>query len=507
MATQIIMPRQGQSVESCIIAKWHKKKGDNVAVGDILFSYETDKASFDEEAKVAGVMLDTFFEEGDDVPCLLNVCVIGNEGENTEEFNPNSTGGNPAMSSTTAASAAGDSPAAGDSAAVAVALATATTAAAAKEENEQKQHNPTQTQNIIDLGDVRVSPRARNLAGKLGIDYRFATASGPDGRIIEKDIVALKESGLAFTSSAIAEQLQGGATAVAAGTGLGGRITTGDLSNASVVSAGVVLAGAAASAGALPGIAASASGGAAGIPGTAAIPGLIEPLYEEVKLPNIRKVIAKAMHQSLSAMAQLTLNSSFDATDILEFRKKLKDNKERLGLENITINDIIIYAVSRTLAKHRNLNAHFLDDRMLYFKNVNMGVAVDTDRGLMVPTLFDANLKSLNEISAEVKKLIKDCQAGTINPDLLKNGSFTITNLGTLDIESFTPVINPPQTGILGVDNIVHRSREVDGEIKFYPAMGLSLTFDHRAIDGAPAAKFLKDLKTNLESFSVMLAK
>ncbi len=144
---------------------------------------------------------------------------------------------------------------------------------------------------------------------------------------------------------------------------------------------------------------------------------------------------------------------------------------------------------------------------MLYFKNVNMGIAVDTERGLMVPTLSDANLKSLNEISAEVKKLVKDCQTGTVNPDLLKNGSFTITNLGTLDVESFTPVINPPQTGILGVNNIVQRAREVDGEIEFYPAMGLSLTFDHRALDGAPAARFLKDLKISLESFSAMLVK
>ena len=469
MATPIIMPRQGQSVESCIIAKWHKKKGDKVEVGDILFSYETDKASFDEEAKVAGVMLDIFFEEGDDVPCLLNVCVIGNEGESTAEFNPNGAGNEPA---------AHDEP------------------AAAVVSGQQNQQETTQTQNnLVDTqintvtpvqmnaGEtVKISPRARNLAEKTGVDYRYAAPTGPYGRIIEKDIVALKESGMVFTASAMAEQLKGAAGAAVAGTGLGGRITTADLAGGIAAASGVS-AGAAVSA------------------------GVAEPLYEEVKLPNIRKVIAKAMHQSLSTMAQLTLNSSFDVTDIMEFRKKLKAGKERLGLENITINDIIIYAVSRTLAGHRDLNAHFLDDRMLYFKNVNMGVAVDTDRGLMVPTLFNANLMSLNEISAQVKKLVKDCQAGTINPDLLKNGSFTITNLGTLDIESFTPVINPPQTGILGVNNIVQRAREVDGEIEFYPAMGLSLTFDHRAIDGAPAARFLKDLKTNLESFSTLLVK
>jgi pyruvate dehydrogenase E2 component (dihydrolipoamide acetyltransferase) len=228
---------------------------------------------------------------------------------------------------------------------------------------------------------------------------------------------------------------------------------------------------------------------------------------EKVKLTNIRKVIAKAMYNSISTTCQLTLNSSFDVTEIMEFRKKLKAGKDKFGLENITLNDIVLYAVSRTLLNFKDLNAHFLDDSMLYFKNVNLGVAIDTDRGLMVPTLFNANLKSLNEISSQVKALAKECQSGSINPDLLKDGSFTVTNLGTLDIESFTPILNAPQTGILGVNNITQRAKEVDGEIVFYPAMGLSLTFDHRAIDGAPAGKFLQALKYNLENFSCLLAK
>lgn len=508
MATPVIMPRQGQSVESCIISKWNKKKGDKVEIGDILFSYETDKASFDEESKAAGIMLDTFFDEGDDVPCLINVCVIGNKGESAEEFNPNKSAGGGAAgnlsesAATVKATGAANATAAAPVAEVNTTAVSNTTimAAATVMQNQQNQHNPTQTQNIITAGEVKISPRARKLAEKVGIDYHYATPTGPEGRIIERDIAVLQESGRTFTASAMAEQLQNGVSAAVIGTGLGGRITTGDMGNAIAAMTGAASAGISAAA-----AGASAAGNETFAAVTAA-PASAEPLYEEVKLPNIRKVIAKTMHQSLSTMAQLTLNTSFDATDILEFRKKLKENKERLGLENITINDIIIYSVSRTLANHKSLNAHFLDDRMLYFKNVNMGVAVDTDRGLMVPTLFDANLKSLNEISADIKKLAKDCQAGTINPDMLKNGSFTLTNLGTLDIESFTPVINPPQTGILGVDSIVHRAREVDGKVEFYPAMGLSLTFDHRAVDGAPAARFLKELKTNLESFSIMLA-
>lgn len=170
-----------------------------------------------------------------------------------------------------------------------------------------------------------------------------------------------------------------------------------------------------------------------------------------------------------------------------------------------TLNDIILYAVSRVLKRHAACNAHYDDEKMTYFNHVHLGVAVDTPRGLMVPTIFAADTLSLAQLSAEVKTAVADCLKGTINPDKLKGGTFTVTNLGTLDIESFTPVINPPQTCILGVNNMVTRVREVGGEIKTYQAMGLSLTFDHRALDGAPAGRFLKDLKQTLENFSLML--
>lgn len=443
MATPIIMPRQGQSVESCIITKWHKNKGERVEAGELLFSYETDKASFDEEAKAGGILLDVFFEEGDDVPCLTNVCVIGNAGESAEEFNPKAQKTGPVTE-------------------------------IQRKENTVPDKNPAQAAPSVEsqayeAGSVKISPRARGAAEKNGVDYRYAQPSGPQGRIIEKDVLALRDAGITFTPAAREEHLKGEPGGIVSGSGLGGRITVGDLNKAA--------------------------------------PEVIEQEYHEVKIPNIRKVIAKAMQHSLASTAQLTLNTSFDAGEILEFRKKLKAGKERLEIGNITINDIIIYAVSRILPYHKDLNAHFLEDRMLYFKNVNIGVAVQTERGLMVPAVMNADRKTLNEISKEVKQLAKECQSGSINPDLTKNGTFTVTNLGALEIESFTPILNPPQTGILGVNNIIQRAREVEGEYEFYPAMGLSLTFDHRALDGAPAAKFLKDLKNGLENFSALLAR
>ena len=439
MATAILMPKQGQSVESCIIAKWHKKEGDSVAVGDVLFTYETDKATFDEEAKEAGTMLGIFFEEGDDIPCLTPVCAIGNPGEDISALKP-------AAEEEEAPSAAP----AEEKAATPVATAAPVEVKATAADN------------------VFISPRAKALADKHGVDYHYATATGPNGRVIERDVQAMIDAGLMTTPAA-----SGAFSADIVGTGIGGRISVNDL-NAPVAAAAT---------------AAPAND------------------FEEVKTPNIRKVIAKTMHASLSEMAQLTLNASFDATEIMAYRSKVKANMEKLGLSNITLNDLVMYAVAKTLPNHKDCNAHYLGDTIKFFNNVHLGMAVDTPRGLLVPTIFNANNKSLNEIAAEAKDLAGKCKEGTIAPDMLTGGSFTVTNLGSMGIESFTPVINPPQTCILGVCNIETKVKNVGGEYKYYPAMGLSLTFDHRALDGSPAARFLKELCTNLENFSVLLAK
>ena len=144
---------------------------------------------------------------------------------------------------------------------------------------------------------------------------------------------------------------------------------------------------------------------------------------------------------------------------------------------------------------------------MHYFNGVHLGIAVDTPRGLLVPTLFNADKMSLAEISENTKILINKTKDGSIEPDYLQGASFTISNLGTLGVESFTPVINPPQTGILGVCTVTDKIKVVNGEIKPYKSMGLSLTYDHRAVDGAPAARFLMELKTILENFTAYLAK
>lgn len=440
MANPVIMPRQGQSVEACIITAWHKKVGDAVSEGDLLFSYETDKSAFDEKSPVSGTMLAILAAEGDVVPCLDNVCVIGAAGEDISAF----TGG---------------APAAEEKKEQAPAAAPAV----------QKEAVPTTRRE----GDVlRISPRAKALALKTGVDMTHVSPTGPHGRIIQRDIDAALDSGYHGTVADVEAFLAGGyqnSTAV-------------EVAQSTAVEA--VQQG---------------QGDAVFVTGGADF-----GLYEEAPMSSVRKAISRSMCASLTEMAQLTLNASFDATSIMEYRKQLKQNAEALGLPKITLNDMVLYAVSRTLPAHPYINANLVGDSFRLFRHANIGLAVDTERGLLVPTLFGADTMSLAQIAAASKEAAERARSGQLSPDEMSGGSFTVTNLGSLGIESFTPVINPPQTAILGVCTITNRMR-ADGSV--YPAMGLSLTFDHRAVDGAPAAKFLAQLCSMLENFQLLLAK
>jgi len=452
MATVMKMPKIGLSEESSIISKWHKRKGDRVNKGDVLFTIETDKSTFDVEAETDGTILEMFFEEGDEVKVLSDVCIIGQQGEDVTGL-------------ISSESDAGESP-----------------VAEVKNDQRVDESSCRYQENYRILTDeqmtkestdrIKISPRAKRLAEKNGVDFRTVAGTGPEGRIIERDIIDYIENGPLFTASALSEvQMREGRLYTGEGSGIGGRITTKDLAE---MQHHVQME---------------------------------TQEYEEIELSNIRKIIAKNMLESLSNTAQLTLHTSFDATEILSYREKIKAAGEKTGLTNISINDLILFAVSRTLLNHKILNAHLVNDRLLIYNNVNLGVAVDTDRGLMVPTLFMANKMSLNEISIVVKDLVEACRKGSINPDNLKGGTFTVTNLGSLGVEAFTPILNPPQVAILGVNSITYKVKPVDGNFTYYPSMGLSLTFDHRAVDGAPAARFLNELVYNLENFTLLLAK
>jgi pyruvate dehydrogenase E2 component (dihydrolipoamide acetyltransferase) len=212
------------------------------------------------------------------------------------------------------------------------------------------------------------------------------------------------------------------------------------------------------------------------------------------------------MHESLQSTAQLTLHSSADARNILSYRKRLKEAPEEYEVAGITINGMVMYGVVKTLKKFPFMNAHMTGESILEYGSVHLGFAVDTPRGLMVPVIRNAQSLSLKELSAEAKRLGTACLEGNIKPDELSGGTFTVTNLGALDVEMFTPVLNPPQVCILGVCSISPKPVIQGTETVFAPHMGLSLTIDHRAVDGAPAARFLKALKDALADFTITLA-
>ena len=443
MATVVIMPKQGQSVESCIITELNKKKGDKVSTGDILFAYETDKASFEEEAQIEGTVLEVFFEEGDEVPVLTNVLVIGEVGESVDEFRPGGEAEEEAPAEVVEEVKVETAPA-----------------------SEAKPTAPVATSTEKAIG---VSPRAKKLAGEKGVEASTLPGTGPQGRVIERDVQAAAEAAPKLSPLAKKMKAEDETLTADKGTGLASTVKGSDL--------------------------------AAGNP-------VYAEDFEVKPISNMRKLIAKAMHASLQNSAQLTHHLGADARNIMALRKKVKAAMAEGYPTNITLNDMVCFAVIKALKKFPQVNAHFMGDSMKYFNKVHFGLAVDTDRGLMVPVVKNADDLSIAGLANQFKEVAGACRKGSINPELLASdaASFTVSNLGNYGVEIFTPVINLPQAAILGVNTIVPRPKDLgDGVYGFVPYLGLSLTYDHRALDGGEATRFLKQIAIEVENLEIDL--
>ena len=381
--------------------------------------------------------------EGDEVPVLSNLLVLGNPGDDISKFK--------AQGARSEAESRERSESGG---------------LKAQEESPMVREELLTTE-VITGDKIKISPRARKMAGKLSLPVGNIRGTGPGGRIIERDVEAYAAGGGRLSPVASALAVDGGLTAPLAGSGPGGRILSTDLQKA-----------------------------APGTGGDSTVK----------KISNIRRIIAEKMHSSLQNSAQLTHHMSADARAMLNLRKEIKKKTEDEGYPNVTINDMVCFAVIKALKKMPEINSHFLGDTIRTFSKVHLGIAVDTDRGLMVPALRNAGDLSIEELSNELKKLANSCKSGNIDPDLLAPAaaSFTISNLGAFGVEMFTPVINLPQSGILGVNTIIQRPGDVGGGIiGFIPYIGLSLTYDHRTIDGAPASAFLREVKEQIENLTI----
>ena len=439
MAHIVIMPRQGNTVESCIIVDWKVQEGDRVAADTPLCDVETDKATFEVPAGAEGTVLKLLGAAGDDVPVLQPIAVIGNPGE---DWN-----------------AALDTPA----------------PQPAAEPGGFPEEPVTRAlpgfSSAPDGGGETASPRARRRAEKAGLPLTGLSGSGPGGRILERDVEQALKEHPRVTAAAREALRAGGVRLQAPGSGLGGRLTLEDL-----------------------------AAGISSVPAETVLEAAEEEKEEkitETPVKGIRKVISDRMLRSLRESAPCTLHSYASAVRLKELRERMKAADASLGLEKISINDLILTAVSRVLPRFPFMNAHRLHDPrtgealIRTFERVHLGVAVDTPRGLMVPVIRNADLRSLRQIAAEAKRLAAACLQGGINPEALSGSTFTVTNLGSLGISSFTPILNAPEVAILGVCGIELKPQSPGG---FEPALGLSLTFNHQVVDGAPAARFLNAL-------------
>ncbi len=421
MAKNIIMPKAGNTVESCVIATINVKEGDKVNVGDVLFSYETDKTSIEEVSEVAGTVLKVLHAEDDEVPVFDNVMIIGEPGEDISEFLSGSATSAPEAS-----------------------------APEAKVEEVVSAPVQTEVTQVKSDSDLNISPRAQRLMDELDVkENQITTASGVNERVMEADIMAAKENTVVSpapaapvtaTTAAVAPQVSG------------------------------------------------------------------EESYK-VEYSGVRKAIAKGMNASLKDAAQLTLHTTFDATNLMALREMIKSNGEKLGLENINLNDMITFAVSRVVPKYPLLNSQVGEDHVIAYNVAHIATAVETEKGLMVPVLKNADSMSLNEMAKELRTLFAETKEGKLSPAKMSGGSFTVSNMGSLGVYGFTPVINRPQAAILGVGGLETKVKMVAGEVKPYQAMHLSLTFDHMPVDGMYAGRLLNELCATLENFSLALLK
>ena len=431
MAEAIILPKLGNTVESAIILAWRRSVGDKVEAGDLLCEIETDKATLEIESTAAGVLLAQLCQVGDEVPVMSNIAVVGEPGESVTEFMP------------------------------------VAEAPASDVETVWSQDTvPQELQAMSPPAEERtaISPRAQNLARRKGIDYDKLSGSGPDGRIIERDIEAAIRERVKLTPVAQA-MLSSGEFKLADETQAGIRVSKDDL-----------------------------------------VPSGAEPAVKAIPLKGARKIIAKRMLESLQTTAQLTLNASADARTLQALRRRLKESDPSLGLNAVNINELLLFATARTLTAFPDLNGHFKDDIIYQHEAVHLAMAVDTERGLMAPVIRHADSLTLKQISVEAKRLAEACRSGHIQPDKLSGGTFTVSNLGALGIESSTPVLNPPQVAILGVGSINLKPVQVADDVDFVPHIGLSLTINHQVVDGAPAARFLQRLGANLAQIDLLIA-
>ncbi len=460
MPTPIYLVKVGMNMTEGVVEEWYIPDGGNVTKGQLLYRLETEKVNLDVDAELDGIVRHVVAEGITMKPGDIVGYVYA-----ADEAMPADVAGGGASATTTDAAA---SPAAAASAAAPAAAPVA--ASAPRGEG----------------GRILSSPAARRLAGELGVSLDEVTGTGPGGRIIEADVRAAAVSDERGGPSSpiarkLARELEINLDTVR-GSGPGGRITKEDVERAAADRA------------AAP---APKSAPAAAAPAAPARSG--QRADSTTPIRGMRKTIAARMHDSLQSMAQLTMNMDVVMDDAVRLRTQLLEEWKSEGLR-ITYTDLVIRAVAKALEKHPLMNSVFGEREITLKGAINVGMAVAVEDGLLVPVVQDANLRSVGNLVAETARLANAAREGQLSVDDLQGGTFTVTALGMFGVDSFTPIINAPQVGILGV-NRIRDELAWDGNTPVkQQRMMLSLTWDHRAIDGAPAAAFLGTVRDLLEA-------
>ncbi len=462
MITEVILPKLGQTMEEGSVVEWVKKEGDPIQRGDLLFTVESDKAVLDVEATARGFLRKILVPEGQVVPVLTPVALI------TREADEDISSYGAAAAVTTTAEIAGEEPA---------------------DESAEPATTAIEAGLVRSTGRIFASPRARKAARAQDIDLALVTGTGPNGRIVEQDVLDHAASRpkvtpvAAKTAGALGVDL-----AAVTGTGPGGRITKVDVEAAAQSPAPAVEMPAAVPA-SLP----------------AVVPG--ERSIRQVPMAGLRGIIAQRMAASDAATARVTLVTEADAGAFVEAREQLKAAvTEEWGFAP-GYNDLLGVIVARALREFPYMNARLSEDggALEHLPYINVGMAVDTERGLLVPVIRGADQKGLRDFGAEFRALVDRARVGKSLPDDLSGGTFTITNLGMYDVDAFTPIINLPEAAILGAGRILPKAVVREGEIVARQMWTLSLVFDHRLVDGAPAARFLQRVKQLVENPYLLL--
>lgn len=419
MATELLMPKLGMTMEEGTIVSWLKEVGDSVAEGEILLEILTDKVNMEVEAPAAGQVLAILAAAGEVVEVNKPIAYIGQPGEKLEST------------------------------------------AALSLEGEEQQNTPAAAESVKGAGGkVKASPAAKRIAREEEIDLRAVPASGPGGRIIAIDVKNYKASPLAQKIA----QDKGIQLAAITGTGIGGKIMKSDVEKAAIT-----------------------------VPSPDK--GILKPLA------GMRKVIAEHMTDAWAA-PHVTHNMEVDMSGMVELRKKIIPGMEQRSGVRPSYNDLIIKAAAKALREYRQIiNVRLHPEGLEVCEEINIGMAVALPNGLVVPVIKNADTLGVEQITKKTKELAVQAKEGKLLPDAMTGGTFTVTNLGMYGIDTFTPVVNAPEVCILGVGQLQDKAVVKDGQIVIQPRMSLSLSFDHRAVDGAQAAEFLRRIKELLEDY------